>query len=63
MKAVIIILLIGLLGMIVFPFVGIWSLNTLFGLNIVYGWKTWLAWMGLFITLNLSLSVRHRRNK
>ena len=32
-----------LLVVILVPFAGIWSLNTLFGLGIAYTAKTWLA--------------------
>jgi hypothetical protein len=61
MKSVLFILGVGLVAMLVFPFVGIWSLNTLFGLGIAYTWKTWLAWMALFLVLNLSISYKSKK--
>ena len=43
--------------LIAIPFVGIWSLNTLFGFSIVYSWKNWVAFFVLSIILNSRLIV------
>lgn len=47
---VVIVLFIALIG--IGPIITIWSLNTLFGLNIAYSIWTWLAtlWLGSFLT-------------
>lgn len=42
MKILLLVLLV-IIGIIAFPFVIIWSLNTLFGLSLAYGFFEWLA--------------------
>lgn len=53
-KAIGLILLIAFLVLLigVGPIITIWSLNTLFGLTILYNFKTWFAtaWLGSFLT-------------
>lgn len=39
---------------IVSPLLGIWSVNTLFGLSIEYSFINWLAWIVLVLTINAS---------
>jgi len=39
------------------PFLGIWSINTLFGLSIAYSWKNWVAFFVLCLILNSRLAV------
>ena len=45
---------------IVTPLAGIWALNTLFGLGILYTFKTWLA--ALVLGANISPTVQVKKN-
>jgi len=52
-------LVIIILFFLLFPFIAIWSANTLFpSLAIPYTWKTWLAafFLGLFIRPNYKVN-------
>lgn len=40
------------------PFVGIWALNTLFGLGILYTFKTWLAALVLGAIISPTVQVK-----
>lgn len=40
------------------PFAGIWALNTLFGLGILYTFKTWLAALVLSMILNPTVNIK-----
>lgn len=44
-----IVLVVVFLGL---PILGMWALNTLFGLSIVFGLKTWLAMVSLMVIFN-----------
>ena len=50
---------IGILWLLLFfcafvlgPFLGIWAINTLFGLSITFGFKTWIAMLILIGVFN-----------
>ena len=45
-------------GIFFTPFVGIWALNTLFGLGIAYTAKTWFAALVLGAIINPSVQVK-----
>lgn len=45
------------------PFLTIWMLNTLFGLGIVLGWKTWLAAAFLNMLLSNFWSSATKKNE
>ena len=47
-------------GMIAFPFIGIWCINTLFGVVIAYTWKNWVAFFLLVWVLNISLTIKSK---
>ena len=47
-------------GIITFPFIGIWCINTLFGLAITYTWKNWFAFLLLVCVLNTSLKIKYK---
>jgi hypothetical protein len=42
------------------PFIGIWAVNTLFGLGILYTFKTWLA--ALILGAIISPTVQVKKN-
>jgi putative Mn2+ efflux pump MntP len=50
------ILLLGICLMVIAPFLGIWSINTLFSVSIAYTWKNWCAFMLLLFILKLGIS-------
>jgi hypothetical protein len=43
---------------VIFPFLFIWALNTLFGLTIVYNLETWSAVVLLQMFFHTSLSIK-----
>jgi hypothetical protein len=56
MKTFWIIVLILIIPLIIFyyPIITIWALNTVFKLEIAYGWPAWLAVLWLIMTLSHS---------
>ena len=59
-KIILFIIILALLGLAiaVTPWLFIWSVNTLFGTAIVFGWKTWLAAMTLLLLVQGSSVAR-----
>ena len=53
-------ILLLLIGALLFPFATIWSLNTLFGLNIAYNFWNWLAMVVLIFTLQGALNITRK---
>ncbi len=51
---------ITLIFLAIFPFVGIWSLNTLFNLNIDYNFKNWVAFFLLVFISKFKFSIKHK---
>jgi uncharacterized membrane protein len=46
---------------ILFPLLTIWSLNVLFGLQIAYTFKTWLAAVILIVTLQAAINIKKEK--
>lgn len=59
--ALLVLLLVG--GIVVAPFVTIWSLNTLFSLEIAYTFMTWLAvvWLSSITFGNIVYTLRNKK--
>ena len=56
--AMALVILIAVPCIIIFgPWIFIWSLNTIFGLDIEWHWKLWLAVHGLFLMVNTTSST------
>lgn len=55
-NTLVVILIAALIAVLIAPLVLIWSLNTLFGLTIAYGFYEWLA--GLFLLGFVKTSVK-----
>jgi hypothetical protein len=48
-----ILIVLAVVAMVFMPFLGIWCINTLFNVSILYTWKNWVAFFLLFFVINI----------
>jgi hypothetical protein len=52
-----ILIILAVVAMVFIPFLGIWCINTLFSVSILYTWKNWVAFFLLSFVINMMSNI------